>query len=192
VKRDVGLHAHDAILLQRPAHAQHRFAARLAIADELADHGVVVGRNLVALEHTRIDAHARPGGQLDGGDNASGGQVAVVGVFSIDATLNGPAVDDHVLLAQAQPPAAGDAQLLLNDVDARHQLRHRMLHLDASVHLQEVEVPVAVEQELNRPGVDVVDRARRGHGHIAHPPSQIGIDDKRWRFLDELLVAALE
>ena len=48
-------------------------------------------------------------------------------------------------------------------------LGHRMLDLQARVHLEEVERPVVVEQELDRAGVGVADGGRdRGRG-VGHP-----------------------
>ena len=44
-------------------------------------------------------------GRIVADQAADGGQEAAVGVFRIDAALDGPAVDGHVLLAQAQPEA---------------------------------------------------------------------------------------
>ena len=73
-----------------------------------------------------------------------------------------------VFLRVAQLPAAGDADLLLDDVDAGDHLGDRMLHLQAGVHLQEVEVLVLIHQELDRAGVDVVHRLGGAHRHSAH------------------------
>ena len=56
--------------------------------------------------------------------------------------------------------ARGDPDLPLHQVDAGDHLGDRMLHLDARVHLEEIERAVLVEQELDRPGVHVADRAR--------------------------------
>ena len=43
-----------------------------------------------------------------------------------------------------------------------------MLHLQAGVHLQEVEILVLVDQELDRPGVDVIDGLGGLDSHGAH------------------------
>ena len=71
-------------------------------------------------------------------------------------------------------------------------LRHRMLDLDAAVDLDEVEVALAVEQELERAQVlvagldDGLDRAlaQRLALRVGHR--------RRARLLDDLLVAALD
>ena len=53
--------------------------------------------------------------------------------------------------------ARGNQDLALHQVDAGDELRNRMLHLDARVHLDEVEVAVLVHQELDGAGVGVAD-----------------------------------
>ena len=53
---------------------------------------------------------------------------------------------------------AAIADLLLHDVDAGDQFGHRVLDLDARVHLDEVELAVLV-QELERAGAAIADLA---------------------------------
>ena len=68
-----------------------------------------------------------------------------------------------------QPLAERDPQLPLHEIDARHHLRDRMLDLQARVHLEEVELAVLVEQELDRAGVGVADRAGDERRAVGHP-----------------------
>ncbi len=65
-----------------------------------------------------------------------------------------------------------------------------MLDLDAAVQLEEEEV-AALEHELGRTGPDVADRGRESHRRVAHPCAQLGIERRRRRLLEHLLVAAL-
>ena len=92
---------------------------------------------------------------------------------------------------ERQPFAAGDPDLPAHEIDPGHHLGDRMLHLEAGVHLEKVERPVLVEQELDRAGVGVSDRAgdrrRRRRDRVA----QLWRDCERWRFLDHLLMPAL-
>src|SRR5438309_8556478 len=67
-----------------------------------------------------------------------------------------------------------------------------MLHLDASVHLQEIEIPALVEQELARPGVDIARGSRHLHSALSHSRSQVGRNGNAWSLFDHLLVAALD
>ena len=97
-----------------------------------------------------------------------------------------------MVLGDADRLAAGNTQLLGNQVDAGHHLGDGMLHLDAGVHLHEVEAAAAIHQELNRASALVVDRAGRRDGGFAHAAAQFGVDGGAWRFLEQLLVAALD
>ena len=53
--------------------------------------------------------------------------------------------------AKRSPLARGDGDLLGDEVDAGDHLGHRMLHLDARIHLEEVELVARdIDQELHR------------------------------------------
>ena len=95
-------------------------------------------------------------------------------------------------MAEAEALARRDPELLPDDVDPRHHLRHRMLDLQPGVHLEEVEVPVAVHEELHGPGVDVADGRGQPAGRLAHARAHGLVHERRRRFLDELLVAPLD
>ena len=66
----------------------------------------------------------------------------------------------------------GDADLLFHEIDAGHFLGHRVLDLDARVHLHEVELAV-LKEELDRAGVDVVDGLAELDRRLAHRPAQL-------------------
>ena len=92
-----------------------------------------------------------------------------------------------------EPLAGGDANLFLHDVDAGHHLGDRMLHLDAGVHLHEVEVALVVHQELERAGVGVL------HGAARRPTTSapilrrtLSVAPRRRRLFEQLLVAPLD
>ncbi len=73
-----------------------------------------------------------------------------------------------------------------------HELGHRMLDLEARVQLDEVEAAVRAEQELERAGVAVADRAARALGGGLHLLARLGRERGRRRLLDQLLVAPLD
>src|SRR5205823_6227969 len=109
-----------------------------------------------------------------------------------DAALDRVPVQAHVLLPQRQRLARGDQHLLADQVEARDELRHGVLDLDARVHLQEEVLAVAREQALDRAGALVADRARRVDGDRADALTQRAVDGGRRRLLDELLMTALD
>ena len=86
--------------------------------------------------------------------------------------------------------AGGDADLLGDEIDARHQLGDGVLDLQAGVHLEEVELAVLV-QELDGAGVVVAARLGDLDGRLAHRLADLVGELRRRALLDQLLVAAL-
>ena len=96
-----------------------------------------------------------------------------------------------VFLAVGEVAARGDAQLLLHEVQAGDRLGNGMLHLQARVHFDEIELAVLVE-ELD--GADTFV-AQRLHGHrnaVADLVALVRIEGGRVRLFPDLLVAALQ
>ena len=91
-----------------------------------------------------------------------------------------------------EPLAGGDAQLRLHQVDAGDGLGDRMLHLDAGVHLDEVELAVLVHEELDGAGVLVADVGEAAAEGLADLLAHLGRDLQRGRFFNQLLMAALD
>ena len=88
--------------------------------------------------------------------------------------------------------AGGDADHLLDEIDAGDHLGDGMLDLQPGVHLEEVEALVLRDHELDRAGGIVVDRSRQGDGLLAHAAARLGVEQRRGRLLDDLLVAPLD
>ena len=65
-----------------------------------------------------------------------------------------------VALLEREVGAGGDADLLEDQVDVGDHLGHRMLDLDAGVHLDEIELAVLV-QEFDGADAEIVDVAHR-------------------------------
>ena len=101
-------------------------------------------------------------------------------------------VKPHVVLPDAQRDVGRDVELFRDEVEAGHELGDGMLHLQPRVHLHEPELAVAVQQELHRSRVAVA-RPRNGLGDLsAKGIARRRVDRRRRRFLDELLVFALD
>ncbi len=115
-------------------------------------------------------------------------------VLGSHAALNSRPIQLHLLLRQVQlleRVPLGDLNLRLHQVNASDLLSHRVLHLQSSIHLDEVVPALAVQQELHRARVlvaDVSGQPDRVVGHVlAHGRVEIG----RRRDLQHLLVAPL-
>src|SRR5215475_7950900 len=112
-------------------------------------------------------------------------------VFGIDTALDGVAVEPHVLLRERKVAAGGNADLLEDEVDVGDHFGHRMLDLDARVHLDEVEAAILVE-ELDGADAEIVDLAHRLGHRLADCLARAGIEGGRGAFLPDLLMAALQ
>jgi hypothetical protein len=75
------------------------------------------------------------------------------------------ATDADVLLGDRQGLTGGDAQLLLDEVDAGDHLGDRVFDLDTGVHLDEVELAVLI-QELEGARTAVADLARQARRSV--------------------------
>ena len=153
--------------------------------------------NLGALEHAGIVADgAAIGGALRGRavavEPADRGQEVPRRILGIDAGLHRPAVELHVGLLELQLLAGGDPDHLLDEIDAGHQLRHRVLDLQPRVHLQEEEAAILACHEFHCAGAVVAHRPGQRDGLLAHGLAGPGVEQRRGRLLDDLLVAALD
>src|SRR5581483_6573118 len=122
--------------------------------------------------------------------NRSGRGHESLGVFGVDPAFDRMAADLDVALHVGEPLARGDEQLSLHEVDSRDELCDRMLHLNARIHLDEVELAV-LEQELQRPGTAVADGLAGFDTPLAHDAALPGSDTRRRRLFNHLLMSAL-
>src|SRR4030043_2057552 len=83
-----------------------------------------------------------------------------------------------LLLPERQWVAGGDFELAFDQVDAGYHLRDRMFDLEARVDLQEIEVPVPVDDEFNGPGIPVADAGGRFDGHPSHGFSGFSVQER--------------
>src|SRR5438045_1098090 len=67
-----------------------------------------------------------------------------------------------------------------------------MLTLQASIHFEEIEVLLLVDEKLYRACVGVPGSFGHAHCNFSHPAAHIGIDHRGGSFLDHLLMAALQ
>ena len=67
-------------------------------------------------------------------------------MLGIDAAFDGVAVRTTSSCANDRSSPAATRICSCDDVDAGDHLGHRVFHLDAGVHLDEVELPVLVEE----------------------------------------------
>src|ERR671920_1137235 len=191
VQREGRLHPRDRELVEGPKTAAYGGLAVTGVHDELRQEGVVVRGYHVAGVEVRVDPDARPAGRIIDLDEPGLGQEVAAGVFGVDPELYRVPVGREGILRDLQTLARDHLQLFGNDVDAGDHLRHGMFDLEAGVHLDKVEFSVLVD-ELYGPGTFVTQGADQvGRGRHETVPYVLWQAWRR-RFLDELLVAALD
>ena len=160
--------------------------------DQFGEHRIVIHAHLAAGRYAGVDANTRSLRRLPARDAAGRRQQVIGGIFGINACFNGPAARTNVHLRDRKRFAVCDAQLPLHQIDAIDQFGHRMLDLQARVHLEEVVLAVAVEHELAGTRVHIADRGRGAYGSRAHLSAQFRREGNRWGFLDDLLMTTLD
>ena len=92
----------------------------------------------------------------------------------------------------AQLLAGGDADHLLDEIDAGDELGHGMLDLQARIHFEEEEAAVLAGDEFDRAGGIVIHGLGERDRLLAHLAACCFVEQRRGRLLDDLLVAALD
>ena len=158
--------------------------------NELADQAVVIRRDRIALVSAAIDTHAKAARWVPIGDFAGRGPEGLR-VFSANPALDGVAGQHDVFLGKVERRARCDANLFEHEVQPRDHLGHRMLNLQAGVHLDEIEFPV-FKQEFDRARAPVFDLAHGIGNRLADFLALGGVEGRRRRFFENFLVAALQ
>src|SRR5256714_6992748 len=149
-------------------------------------------RHAVSAVQVGVHADARAARRQVRGDGAKARREALVGILRVDPALDGVSTQGHVFLPDAERLTRGDPQLLLDQVDPGDGLGDGVLHLNARVHLQEVDVAGVIAQELQRSGVRVVDGTGALHGQGTQARALLGAYGRRGRLFDDLLLAPLD
>src|SRR5262245_42501048 len=166
---DRGGHPFEDEAVQRLAHPRQRLGPIAPVHDDLGEERIVVRRHRVPGVDVGVDPHARTAGRMVRGDETGTRLEVPIGIFGVHPALDRMAAEaGEVSLRDAHRLTRGDADLLLHQVEPCHHFGDRMLYLDPGVHLHEVEALVLIEQELDGPRADVVDRRREPHRGLAH------------------------
>src|ERR1700733_7315914 len=88
--------------------------------------------------------------------------------------------------------SGGNTNLSLHKVDTGDAFSNPVLDLDPGVHLDEVEQALRIHEKLDRARVGVADGLHGGPQSGGNAGAQFPRDGWRGRFLDQLLMAALD
>ena len=99
------------------------------------------------------------------------------GMLRIDAALDGvSAMQDGAVQHVLQALARGQQDLALHQIHIRDHFRDRMLHLDARVHLDEVQLAIFIHQEFDGAGVHIADVGKRLAQNLSDLVAQLRSD----------------
>ena len=191
-ERDVGDDAPDISLFQPAVEPLDGGLPRRRPGDHFCQHGIVIRRHRIAIAIAGVNPQAIDGvRRAPGLDPAHRRHEILLRIFGIDPRLDGVAVQSDLVLRQRQLFAERHAQLPFDQIDAGNQLGHGMLDLQAGVHLDEEHL-LAVGDEFDGAGADIV----HGGGRLARGGADrfalLGVQRRRRRFLDHLLVSPLQ
>src|SRR6266576_1051033 len=112
-------------------------------------------------------------------------------VIGVDSAFDGVTGNHHIALIELQTAAVGDADLLAHQIKAGDKLGHRMLHLQAGIHLDEKELPILVEK-LDGSHAEIAELGQRLRDDGANMVARIDIEGMRGGLFPNLLMAALQ
>ncbi len=192
-----GLDPADDDFVERPPHPVDGGSPVRGDRHDLGDHRVVVRRHPLPGANRRIDPNARTRRHLPRPDAAGrrreDARRILRGQPDLDGVTHGAQRSrrggDHGL---GERRTRRDPQLFRDEIQVRDELRHAMLHLEARVHLEEPEPPIRVEQELGGGGVVEVRGPGGLHGEVVQLRPLVRCQARRRRFLDQLLMPALD
>src|SRR5262249_4867826 len=157
-------------------------------SDQFAEQRVILHGNGPAFVDALVETNARAGWRVPGNDFSGRRKEIVVGIFGVKADFHGMAARRDGLPGKWQAMIGGDGDWEFYEVEPGDLFGDGMLHLEAGVYLEEIEIEVGIHQKFHGSGVCVTARASKANGGFTHFATQIRSDDRRRRFLDNFLV----
>ena len=187
---EIGRDAAEARRRQRFIHFPDRVGTIGSVHDQFRQHRIVERRDLCSGGDPPVDPCIV--GKDDFSQHARRRLEIMSRVFRIQPHLDRSAFGLRQLLKIGRL-ACGGAHHPLDEIDPEHVFRHGMFDLQPRIDFEEVEfVARAVVDEFDGPRRTIADGDAELFGRFQHPPTRRRGKVRRRRFLDDLLVAALE
>ncbi len=189
VQLNVALYATQLCLGQRATHTAQRFISILSVREKFRDQRVVMRWQLITRVKMGIDpdtwaTRRHPSLNLPGSRHKG------ERIFRIDPTFNRMPGNLDLILLERQLGAERNSELLSHNVYASHQLRYRVFNLDSSVHFNEEELSIFIE-EFKRPSATVANQLTSLYAALPYPADSFTIYTRRRTFLNDFLIATL-
>ena len=198
-KRNVRLHPANAEFAQRAEHALESHRECLPGGRDFCEKRVVEGcDDATRRAHAGVEANSESGRAAVGDDFAVIRREFIRRILGGHAALDGIAVTGNVRLQRqcqlgaVQRGSGRDEDLRAHEIDAGDLLGHRVLDLDAGVHLNEEPLFfIYIVEKLDRAGIVVANALSQAHSGIAEVAPNALVESHGGRDLDNLLVAPL-
>src|SRR5262249_44308640 len=143
----------DAAIRESSLHAFATRGAISAMCNDLRQQRIIEWRHVRARLDVRIDPEVLSGRKGSGADFSGTRTKISANVLGIDAALDTVALEAHVTLSPRERTLLCNRDLFRHDVRTTHYFGHRMLHLDARIHFQEVEfLARTIDKKFDRAG----------------------------------------
>ena len=190
VERDDGGHTLNAQLSQGTAGTLQSLLTVRAGDNELSQHGVKVTADNVTSNEAGIPANTGAGGHGHLLNRTGSGHEGTTRILAVNTELEGVTAQNRVLLLNLL--AAGNTELLTNQIQTGNLLGDRVLHLQTGVHLKEGDGAVGADQELTGAGTLVASLAQNRAGRLVQAFVLLIAQVGGGCLLNELLVTTLQ
>ncbi len=166
--------------IERELHSGDRRRSVVGVDNQLGNHRIIENGNLVSLAHTAVESHVLTGRRLETHQPTRRRQEPTAWILGIDSCLDRPAVHSHVRLLDAKGLVCSDTNHELYEIEPGYRFCDWMFYLKPRVHLEEVEIPIRIDDELHRSRRVISDRARQSHRLRTHGGAHLRIDKGGW------------
>ena len=188
----VGDHAVDLRPAERVGEQVCSLGARRRPRDHLGEHRVVERTDNRSVVVAAVDAHAGGLRHSKPVQRAARRDETGDDILRVETGLDRTPDDCGVHGGVGQPGTLRNLDLQPDEIETGDHLRDRVLDLEPGVDLEQEERALGVHHELDRPRPDVAERRTRSSSSSAERLALGRRDHRRWRFLDDLLVTALD
>ncbi len=182
-------HDQDAVR-ERALQAAQRLVPAVAAGRELGEHRSEFRGHRAALRDPGVHTKPRSGRRPEQRHDARRGRESAVGVFRVQADLDGMPGAGRRHGREAASP--GHVDLELHQIDAAGELRDDVLDLETRVRLQEIEPSREIHEELDAHLVPVLRGGHEPHGGVGERRLEVRGEACRRRLRHEFLEPALQ
>ena len=158
---------------------------------QLGQHGVVINGHFLAFFYAVIHADTGACGRCIPVQGPRIGEETGTCILRVNANFYGVPEDVQVFLFEGEGVAFSDADLFAHEVDIGNALRNGVFHLQACIHLQEIEPHLVVQEKFHGPSAHVVAAFGDFDRALPHGLAQLRCEYGGRRFFHHFLVPAL-